>query len=469
MEEQTVNNERLEFETLREQIAAAIAARDMREVRERIVRLPPADIAELFAHISTEDKAIIFRIMPQDLATDTFEYFDVETQQSLLNALGDQRVADMLNEMEPDDRTALLEEMPAAAARQLLNLLSKEERAVALTLLGYPEHSVGRLMTPDYLIVKPDWSIEQVLQHVRENGKDTDILNILYVTDPEGKLVSDIRIREVLLSPPERKVNELMKRKFVALQAAQDQEEAVDVFKKYDRTALPVTDARGVMIGIVTVDDVFDVAEMEATEDIQKLGGTEALDEPYIKARLTALIKKRASWLTILFIGEMLTATAMGFYESEIARAVVLALFVPLIISSGGNSGSQAATLVIRAMALGEISTSDWWKVLRREVITGLCLGSILAAIGFTRIAVWSSFADVYGPHWMLVGLVVSASLIAVVTWGTITGAMLPLILKKLGADPATSSAPFVATLVDVTGLILYFTIGSLLLGGILL
>ena len=383
--------------------------------------------------------------------------------------MGREEVTSILNEMSPDDRTALLEELPSSAAKQLIMYLSAEERKVAQTLLNYPENSVGRLMTPDYVAVKPEWTVKEALDYIRENGNDSETLNLIYVVDSKGKLIDDIRIREFLLSPLDGKINDLMDENFIALHVADDQETAVEVFKKYDRVALPVVDAFGVLIGIVTVDDVLDVAEEEATEDIHKLGGVEALEESYATISLFDMVKKRAGWLSILFVGEMFTATAMGFFEGEISKAVVLALFVPLIISSGGNSGSQAATLVIRAISLGEITLRDWWKVMKREILTGLLLGAILAVIGFLRISIWQASSSMYGPDWFFVALTVSFALVGVVLWGTLIGSMLPIILKKLGFDPATSSAPFVATLVDVTGLVIYFSVAIVILRGKLL
>jgi magnesium transporter len=311
--------------------------------------------------------------------------------------------------------------------------------------------------------------VDQVLAHVRRYGRDSETLNVLYVVDEHGKLLDDVRMREVLLAGPDKRVADLMDRDFVALHATDDQETAVAAFRRHDRTALPVVDSGGVLVGIVTVDDVLDVAEEEATEDIHKLGGTEALEDPYLAVALPVLIKKRAPWLVLLFLGEMLTATAMGFFEHELAKALVLALFIPLIISSGGNTGSQAATLIIRALALGEVSLRDWWPVVRREILAGLALGLILGTIGFLRVALWSSFTDVFGEHWLLIGLTVGLALLGVVLWGSLVGTLFPLLLKRLGADPATSSAPFVATLVDVTGLIIYFSVAAFLLRGTLL
>jgi magnesium transporter len=377
--------------------------------------------------------------------------------------------AALLNDMAPDDRTALLDELPAEATRQLLALLTPEERAEAVQLLGYPEGSIGRLMTPHYVRVKEDWTVAHVLEHIRTHGRDSETLNVIYVVDEGGLLIDDIHIREFLLTDPSSTVKSLMDRRFVALKATDAQETAVRVFKAEDRTALPVTDSTGVLIGIVTVDDVLDVAEQAATEEIQRFGGSEALDEPYMEIAFRRMVQKRAGWLTALFLGEMLTATAMGFFEKEIAKAVVLALFVPLIISSGGNSGSQASTLVIRALALGEVTLRDWWRVMRREIGAGLALGGILGAIGFLRITVWSAFSTIYGEHWMLVAATVSLSLVGVVLWGTLIGSLLPFGLRRLGFDPATSSAPFVATLVDVTGLVIYFTVGIVVLRGTVL
>ena len=301
------------------------------------------------------------------------------------------------------------------------------------------------------------------------HGRDSETLNVIYVVNGDNRLIDDLRIREILLAPLHAVVSDLCDNRFVSLNATDDKKEAVKVFRQYDRTVLPVIDSHGRLVGIVTLDDVLDVAEEEATREIQKFGGLEALDEPYMSTPLLEMIRKRATWLVILFVGEMLTATAMGYFEHEISRAVVLALFVPLIISSGGNSGSQAATLIIRALALGEVKLRDWWLVMRRELLSGLLLGLILSTIGFLRIALWSAFSNLYGKYWMLVGLTVSCSLLGIVLWGTIAGSMLPFILKRLGMDPATSSAPFVATLVDVTGLIIYFSVALVILHGTLL
>jgi len=429
----------------------------------------PADLASLVADLDNDERVHVFRSLNPDLAAETFEYLDLSAQLRLLRALSEGEASRLLNGMAPDDRTALLQELPGAAADRLLALLSPQEQDVARSLLQYGRDSIGRLMTPDFVAVRRSWTIKHVLDYVRAHGKDSETLNVVYVVDDAHRLIDDVRIREVLLAPLHAHVHDIMNHHFVALTASDSREEAVAAFRKYDRTALPVVNPEGVLVGIVTIDDVMDVALEEATREIQQFGGLEALDESYVATSFWSLVRKRATWLIVLFLGEMLTATAMGYFEAEIARAVVLALFVPLIISSGGNSGSQAATLIIRALALEEVTLRDWRKVLRRELGSGLMLGAILGTIGFLRIAVWSAFSTLYGAHWPLVGLTVALSLVGIVTWGTLSGAMLPFLLKRLGFDPATSSAPFVATLVDVTGLIIYFTTAVLVLRGTLL
>ncbi|MCW8995756.1 MAG: magnesium transporter [Psychromonas sp.] len=451
------------------EIESLIAERQLSILMEILSDWTPADIADLIIDLPAQDKVIVFRVLNVDLAADTFEHLEFETQEELLKAMGHEEVAAILNDMSPDDRTALFEELPGTSAKRLIQLLSADERKVAQTLLGYPENSVGRLMTPEYIAVKQDWTISETLDYIRKNGADSETLNVIYVINGKGVLIDDIRIREIILSSPDKKIIDLMDENFIALNVHNDQEKAVEVFKKYDRIALPVVDNSGVLIGIVTVDDVLDIAEEEATEDIQKLAAVQALEESYPSISIPVMLRKRGSWLALLFVGEMFTASAMALFENEISRAIVLTLFIPLIISSGGNSGSQAATLVIRALSLGEISIKDWFFVFKRELITGFALGVILAIIGFLRITVWEAASNVYGQYWFLIGITVSVSLIGVVLWGTISGSMLPLILKKLGLDPATSSAPLVATMVDVIGLIIYFTVAILVLSGSLL
>jgi magnesium transporter len=450
-------------------IVNMIENREFAVVRASLMALTPPTVAEIFSDMSPEHVAVVFRVLPRGFAADVFEYCPFEVQESLLKSLGTEQVAAVLNEMAPDDRTALLEELPAAATKRLLELLSPEERRIATDLLGYPPKSVGRRMTPDYVAVFPDWTVAQVMEHVRRVGRDKETLNVIYVIDARGLLIDDIRLRELVLFDPAVALSEKMDRQFFALRADQDQEEAVKAFRDLDRVALPVVDSNGVLVGMITVDDVLDVAEEEVTEDIQKMAAVEVLDAPYLDVGLLTMIRKRALWLSVLFLGEMLTATAMGYFQDELSRAVVLAMFIPLIISSGGNSGSQAASLVIRSLALGELRLLDWWRVLVRELASGLALGCVLGSIALVRILCWPTRLKLYGEHYAMVAFTVAVALIGVVLYGTFAGAMLPILLRRLRLDPAVMSAPLVATLVDVTGIIIYFTIAALLLRGTLL
>jgi len=450
-------------------LEAFIEARDFASLREEIRNWPAGDLAELMEPMSAEKEALVFRLLPRDQAAQVFSYLPSERQQELLKAMAHEDVVNMLNAMSDDDRTEFLEELPAQVTQRLLNLLSPQERSLASKFLGYPENSIGRLMTPHFVRVRPHWTVAHALDHIRRYGLDSETMSMIYVIDEKDHLVDDLRIRQILLASPDVLISDLMDSRFVALKASDDRELAVEEIKDADLPALPVTDSQGILIGIVTVDDVFDVAEEEATEDIHKLGGSEALDEPYMEIAISKMVRKRATWLVVLFLSEMLTATAMGNFETEIAKAVVLSIFVPLVISSGGNSGSQASTLIIRAMALGEVTLKDWWHVMRREILSGLALGAILGVIGFVRISAWATFFHAYGPHWLLLAITVGLSLVGIVLWGSLSGSMLPFLLRRIGLDPATSSAPFVATLVDVSGLVIYFSVAGLILHGTLL
>lgn len=428
-----------------------------------------SDVAELINHFPDQEAYIITH-MKTHRAANVFKILDLTEQKKIIHELPPFKTAELLNALSPDDRTDFLEELPSNAVRELIKLLNPEERKTTLSLLGYPEDSIGRLMTPDYVWVYPHNTVEEVFATIRKYGKDSETINVIYVINENGELLDDIRIRDFILSPPNKKVSDLMDNRVTAMNAYDDQEKASEVFKMENRVALPVVSNSNKLLGIVTIDDILWVAEEEFSEDMQKMGGTEALDQPYLEMPIFRLFKKRISWLIVLFLGEMLTATAMKYFEAEIAKAVVLVLFVPLIISSGGNTGSQASTLIIQAMAVGEITITDWWRVLRREIISGLLLGLVLGIIGFLRIAAWNAFApQLYGEHWISIGITVGIALVGVVLWGTISGSMLPIILKKLGADPAVSSAPFVATLVDVTGLVIYFGTALIFLKGLLL
>ena len=453
-----------------EKLRQSISLQDWQGLRDALVELHPSDVADLIVALPAEEDAFVFRLLPKEKAGEVFSYLPSDHQEELIDALTNEQVRNVLQSMNPDDRTRLLEEMPAVVTRRLLAALSPEDLKNTRWLLGYPEETAGRYMTPNYVTIRHDMTAANALDHIRRTGQKAETVNVVYIVDDRGVLVEDIRLSSLVLADPATKVTDIDDPPLVCVLATDDREEVLKAFEKYDRVALPVTDSDGHMLGIITVDDALDVAEQEATEDIVKMGGSEVPDEPYLSVGLFAMVKKRAGWLSALFLGEMLTATAMSYFEGEISHAVVLALFVPLIISSGGNSGSQAASLVIRSLALRELRLRDWYRVFGREVISGTMLGALLGAIGFFRIVLWHRLhITSYGPHYLLVAFTVWAALIGVVMFGTLAGSLLPFVMRRLGFDPATSSAPFVATLVDVTGLCIYFTVALLILHGTLL
>ncbi|GGC17790.1 magnesium transporter MgtE [Parapedobacter defluvii] len=456
-----------ELDTLVEQTELLLAEGSEQQLKEYLDELNISDVEALIDELP-EYGATFIETLSINRAVNVFRILDFPTQERILKKLSGPKISEIINEMPPDDRTAFFSELKGDVVKQLIILLPPADRKEALALLGYPEDSVGRLMTPDYITVKQHWDIARVLQHIRRYGKASETIDVLYVIDKDGKLLDDIRIKDILLADPETRVKDLIDNRLIALNADDPQEDAINVFRMNNRVALPVVDAQGIMLGIVTVDDILWVANEEYTEDMQRIGGTEALDEPYLDVSIPHLVRKRAGWLIVLFLGQLLTATVLEHYESQLASAVLI-LFMPVILSSGGNSGSQASTLIIQAMALGEVTLLDWWRVMRREILSGLLLGLILGTLGFIRVCTWQAFAHAYGDHWLLVGAVVSLSLMGVVLWGSLVGSMLPFILRRLGADPASSSAPFVSTLVDVTGLIIYFTVATLILTGVLL
>jgi magnesium transporter len=464
----------LEQPSLSEQFDQLMQANDLQAIRRFLDDQNISDVADLI-YDNPDYEAQIIANMAINRAAAVFKILDLARQKQIVHELPSFKTAELLNELPADDRTDFLEELPKEVIRDLIKLLNPEERKVTLSMLGYPEDSVGRFMTPDYIYVYPFNTIEQVLNVIRKVGKNSETIDVIYVINRRGELIDDLRIRDIILSSPDKKIEDLMDERVIALHVKDDQEHANEVFKMNNRVALPVTDDNNILLGIVTIDDMLWVANEEFSEDIQKIGGTEALDEPYLDTPLFKLVRKRAGWLIVLFLGELLTATAMARYNDEIAKATVLAMFIPLIMSSGGNSGSQASTLIIQAMAVGDITLTDWWRVMRREILSGLLLGSILGVIGFIRIFLWHMLMangvieDLYGEHWLLIAISVGISLIGVVLWGTLSGSMLPIALKKFGADPAVSSAPFVATLVDVTGIVIYFSIAYMFLQGILL
>jgi len=427
------------------------------------------DLWEEWPALPEAERVARFKALPHDEADDFFLSLDVAEQGNLLLALpaGERRL--WLRLLAPDDAADMIQAIPHHERPSLLELLDDVTRREVRALLAYEEDAAGGLMSPRFARIRPDMTVDEAISYLRKQAAQVETIYYAYVLDDEQHLRGVVSFRELFQKPGDTLVRDLMHTELVTVREEMDQESVARVYLEQDLVALPVVDAAGRMKGIITYDDIADVVREEDTEDVQKLGGTAALDEPYLSIPLPALIKKRAGWLAALFLGEMLTATAMSHYENEIASAVVLALFVPLIISSGGNSGSQATTLVIRAMALGEVRLRDWWRVLRREVGAGFALGAVLGTIGLARILAWHAIGGSYGVHYGVVAATVASSLVGVVLWGSVIGSMLPFVLRRLGFDPASASAPFVATVVDVTGLIIYFTVGSIILRGTLL
>jgi magnesium transporter len=459
----------LEEISLQQRFLEVVATEDKLQIKEFLNHQNISDVADLIYENEEYETQIISHLSIHR-AVGVFKILELPVQKRIINNLPPFTTAELLNELPADDRTSFLSELPSSVVRELIKTLNPEERKITLSLLGYPEDSVGRLMTPDYVYVHENNTVEDVLNIIRKHAKSSETIDVIYVINDKGELLDDIRIKDFIMASPDKKVNEMMDGRFIALQVEDDQEVANEAFKMNNRVALPVVSKSNKLLGIVTIDDVLWVANEEFTEDIQKIGGTEALNEPYLDISLFKLFKKRAGWLIVLFLGEMITASVMQNFEDEIKKAVVLTLFIPLIISSGGNTGSQASTLIIQAMALGEITIANWWRIMRREIIQGLMLGTMLGIIGYTRVVLWGKLMPgVYEGHDVSVAFTVGFSLLGVVLWGTLSGSMLPLVLKKLGADPAVSSAPFVATLVDVTGLIIYFSVAYIFLQGILL
>lgn len=459
----------LEQHTLKEKFEAVIQTEDKLQIRAFLNDQNISDVADLVYEFPDFEGQIVAN-MSVHRAASVFKILDLSTQKRIIHELPANTTASLLNELPADDRTDFLEELPGNVVRELIKLLEPEERKITLSLLGYPENSIGRLMTPDYVYVYPENTIEEVFATIRKYGKDSETINVIYVINEKGELLDDIRIRDFILNPPDKKVAELMDDRVVSLLAYEDQETASEVFKMNNRDALPVVSNSNKLLGIVTIDDILWVAEEEFSEDMQKMGGTAALEEPYIEMPIFSLFRKRIVWLVILFFGELITISAMQQFQDEIARVVILATFIPLIISSGGNSGSQASTLIIQAMALGEVTITDWWRIMRREIFSGFLLGLTLCIIGIAVISIWHLFSPLtFGEYHLRIAFTVGLSLIGIVLWGSLMGSMLPLILKRLGADPAASSTPFVATLVDVTGLLIYFGTAFLFLKGSLL
>ncbi|MEQ8448016.1 magnesium transporter [Balneola sp. EhC07] len=447
-----------------------IQAKDWVALKDVLADVPAADIADLLVELEGDVAVVIFRLLKKPLAADVFSALPSGKGVELLELFNRQQLSDVMVNLEPDEQVSLMEELPGHLTQRVMNSMNLEDQKQVKKLLGYPEESVGRLMTPRYVRVKTDWTIERSMKHIRKYAEVAETLNRIYVVDDKEYLIDDLRLTELILADPEETIETLMDRSFETLMAYEDQEEAVKMFAKYDRAALPVVDTDGILVGIVTVDDVIDVAEEEATEDMQKMAGMDALDDYYSQTTVGKLVKKRITWLIVLFVGQILTALTMSGYEEVLQKIVLLSYFVPLLIASGGNSGSQAATLIIRALATDDIKSDGWKMVLKKEGSSGLMLGSILGVLGFATLIVWGLIdGDPMNMELVLKASVVASSLLLIVVFGNVIGAMLPFILSKVGLDPAVSSAPFVATIVDVSGIIIYFSIAVFLLSGILL
>ena len=432
--------------------------------------LSAAELTDVWPVLSNPERIESFGLLARAEAEEFFFSLNAQDQSQIIVDLPQEERRSWMRLLAPDDAADLIQAVPAEQRETFLGLLDEATRKEVTALLAYAEDEAGGLMNPRFARVRPDMTVDEAISYLRKQAREhLETIYYVYVLDAQQRLLGVVSFRELFAAPPEKTVRDVMRIGLVKVTEEMDQEMVGHLFAQHDLVAIPVVDAEGRMKGIVTVDDIVDVVREEATEDIHKFGGIQEIDQPYLQIALPRMVYKRAGWLTALFIGEMLTATAMGYFQGEIARAVVLALFIPLIISSGGNSGSQASTLVIRAMALGEVRLRDWWRVVRRELTTGFALGSILGAIGLVRIILWPARQTLYGEHFVLVALTVACSLIGVVMWGTIAGSMLPFILRKLGLDPASASAPFVATLVDVSGLVIYFTVASVILKGTLL
>jgi len=446
-----------------------VNTRDWYALKDIMEDIAAVDIAELLEEIDDDMALLAFRLIKKSKAGDVFSYLSTEKSVALIQQFSSRQVRDIMTNVSPDDRAAFLEELPGNLTQLIMNSMDPKDLKEVRMLLGYPEYSVGRIMTPKYVRVKSDWTVERALEHVRVWGNKAETINVIYVVDEHEHLIDDLLLSQLIMAKPEEEISSLIDRNFIALQAFDDQENALKALSKYDRVALPVVNSDGVLVGIITADDMFDIAEEETTEDMQLMAGMTALDDDYSQTGIGEMVKKRLGWLLVLLIGQLLTATALNQYEHFLSSAVFLAAFIPMIISSGGNSGSQAATLIIRALSTEDISIKDWLRVMRREFISGLLLGSLVGLSGSLIVFVWGWFnSQAIDATLLLTCAAVGGSLMGVVLFGNMTGSMLPFILSKLGLDPAVTSAPFVSTLGDVTGILIYFSLASLILGSLL-
>ena len=451
-------------EDLRSELERLIEAGNLAALKARASEIETHDLAELLGEMDGEDMAVVFRLLPRDLAADTLGNLETEQREKLISLMSSDRLAGILNDMAPDERTELLEELPGEVARKLINTLRGNERVIAQRLLAYPADSIGRLMTPEYVAAKADWTVRQVFDHIREVGGEKETLNVIFVVDADWKLQGELSLEQLVLAEPDRTVADIMDPRPPALQAADDQESAVDIVKKYDVVALPVVDSRQTLVGIVTVDDVLDVAEEETTEDFQKMAGMGPLEYSYFSTGFGAMIIKRLPWLIMLLMAQMLTTLALTSYQ-VVPLFAALVIFMPLINSPAGNTGSQMAGLMLRGLALQEVVLRDWRRVLLREVLRGLAIGIILACLGYMAAHLFGSLLHTAESGSInTIATSVAIAIAAAVTMANVIGAMLPFFFKRVGLDPAVTSGPFIASMMDVLGIVVYFTTASLML-----
>lgn len=454
---------------LKTEFEELIKLQEWQTIKEVIADMPAVDIAELLEEIDNDMALLVFRLIKKSKASDVFSYLQTDSQLALIQQFNSAQVREITTNMSPDDRASFLEELPGGVTQIIMNSMNPKDLNEVRQLLGYPEYSVGRIMTPKYVRIKSDWTVERALDHIRKWGRRAETINVIYVVDEKEKLIDDLTLSQLIMAPPLQEIASIIDNKFVALDAFEDQENAVKALSKYDRVALPVVDSDGILVGIITADDMFDIAEEETTEDMQLMAGMTALDDDYSQTGIGEMVKKRLGWLVVLLVGQILTATALNSYEGLLSSAVFLAAFIPMIISSGGNSGSQAATLIIRALSTEDISLRDWYRVMKREFLSGILLGLLVGISGFLIVLVWAAAngKPIDGSLW-LTCTTVGISLSGVILFGNMTGSMLPFILSKMGLDPAVTSAPFVSTLGDVTGILIYFSLAMLIFGSAL-
>ncbi|MGZ4034798.1 MAG: magnesium transporter [Bacteroidia bacterium] len=448
----------------------AITAKNGAFVVEHFKALYPADIADIFNELEIEEAKFVYKQLDEQIAADVLVELDDDVREDFLASLTSKEIAEHIDNMDSDDAADVIAELPDKVQGEVLSHMEDSEQASDIVdLLNYDENTAGGLMATELVKVHVNSNAIECVREIRAQADAVENMYAIYVVDDNEKLVGLLPLKKLITSAKDAKVADMYDSKIISVKTNTDAEEVANLMDKYNLVVLPVVDGLGRLVGRITIDDVVDVRREEETEDVQKMGAMEALDEPYMNTPFLSMIKKRAGWLVVIFIGETLTATAMVFFQDDISKLVTLALFIPLIISSGGNSGSQASTLIIRALALGEITLRDWWKIVKKEISTGLTIGLILGLIGFIRVALWQYFTPIYGEHWLLIAFTIGSALVGVVAWGTLMGSLLPLFLKRLGLDPAVSSAPLVATLVDVTGIIIYFSVAMMFLKGVLL